>query len=137
VLEDVNFSVGDGEFLSILGPFRLWENHHPASADRPGNPGSRSILKDGREITSPSLQSARHGQVFQNYALFENMTVLDNVAYAMRKRPDMRKRAAETAMDIAARLWGLKSMPPGVRGGCPAVSSSGWHWPEHWRCAPM
>ena len=38
------------------------------------------------------------GIVFQNYALFPNMTVLQNVEYALTLRPDTKKTARETAL---------------------------------------
>ena len=83
VLRDVSFYVNDGEFLSILGPsgcgkttiLRILIGLETADEGR--------IIKDGTDITHvPSAQ--RHmGIVFQNYALFENMTVLKNVTYAL------------------------------------------------------
>lgn len=107
VLEDVNFTVGDGEFLSILGPSGCGKTTILRLLIGLETPEAGSILKDGREITRLPCSQRGMGMVFQNYALFENMTVLDNVAYAMRKRPDMRKRAAETAMDML-RVMGLE-----------------------------
>ena len=83
VLHDVSFSVQDGEFLSILGPsgcgkttiLRILIGLEVADSGR--------IIKDGEDITNlPSAQ--RHmGIVFQNYALFENMSVIRNITYAL------------------------------------------------------
>ena len=42
------------------------------------------IYKDGRDITRTRPSQRGMGIVFQNYALFENMTVLQNVEYALR-----------------------------------------------------
>ncbi len=83
VLKDVSFSVNDGEFLSILGPsgcgkttiLRILIGLETADAGR--------IVMDGRDITSAPSAQRRMGIVFQNYALFENMTVLKNVTYAL------------------------------------------------------
>lgn len=40
------------------------------------------------------------GMVFQNYALFPNMSVLQNVMYAMKFRPQLKKDARQIALDI-------------------------------------
>ena len=83
VLHDVSFSVNEGEFLSILGPsgcgkttiLRILIGLETADSGR--------IVKDGTDITAVPSAQRRMGIVFQNYALFENMTVQKNVAYAL------------------------------------------------------
>jgi ABC-type Fe3+/spermidine/putrescine transport system ATPase subunit len=40
------------------------------------------------------------GIVFQNYALFQNMTVLKNVEYALKFHPELKKRARSIALDL-------------------------------------
>lgn len=83
VLHDVSFSVKEGEFLSILGPsgcgkttiLRILIGLETADSGR--------IIKDGVDITDAPSAQRRMGIVFQNYALFENMTVLKNVTYAL------------------------------------------------------
>lgn len=83
VLHDVSFSVNDGEFLSILGPSGCGKTTILRILIGLENADSGRIVKDGKDITAvPSAQ--RHmGIVFQNYALFENMSVLKNVTYAL------------------------------------------------------
>ena len=45
--------------------------------------------------------------MFQNYALFENMTVLENVEYALRKRKISKQEASEKALNMLE-IVGLK-----------------------------
>ena len=40
------------------------------------------------------------GIVFQNYALFQNMTVLGNVEYALKPRKDLKPRSREIALRL-------------------------------------
>ena len=47
------------------------------------NPTSGRILKKEKDITKLDSSKRGMGIVFQNYALFPNMTVLDNVMYAL------------------------------------------------------
>lgn len=105
VLHDVSFAVNDGEFLSILGPsgcgkttiLRILIGLETADSGR--------IIKDGNDITAAPPAERGMGIVFQNYALFENMSVLKNVAYALMnsataKGQYNKSEAAEKAKDM-------------------------------------
>ena len=100
VLEKVSFSVYDGEFLSILGPSGCGKTTLLRILIGIMEPETGTIFKDGIDITNahPSLRGM--GIVFQNYALFQNMTVLRNVEYALRVNKQTRERAKETAERI-------------------------------------
>ena len=112
VVKNVSFDVFDGEFLSILGAsgcgkttlLRMMIGVLPTSGGR--------IEKDGVDITTAHPSRRGMGIVFQNYALFESMTVFQNVSYALklRKDPDYR----EKTMDILERmgLTALKDKKP-------------------------
>ena len=83
VFHGIHFSVNEGEFLSILGPSGCGKTTILRILIGLEAADNGKIIKDGVDITSlPSAQ--RHmGIVFQNYALFENMTVLKNITYAL------------------------------------------------------
>lgn len=93
-LNKVSFEVHDGEFLSILGPSGCGKTTILRVLTGLLKPTEGKILKDGIDITDhdPSLRGM--GIVFQNYALFESMTVLDNVEYALRIRKENRSPKA-------------------------------------------
>ena len=75
ILDNLNFEVNHGEFLSILGPsgcgkttlLRILIGLEPCD--------SGMVFKDGEDITDFHPSRRGMGIVFQNYALFENMTV--------------------------------------------------------------
>ncbi len=96
-VDDVSFDVYDGEFLSILGPSGCGKTTILRMLIGLIEPTSGSIIKKNKDITKTKISERGMGFVFQNYALFENMTVLQNVEYALRvqKVPKMiaRKRA--------------------------------------------
>jgi ABC-type Fe3+/spermidine/putrescine transport system ATPase subunit len=100
VLHGLTFTVKDGEFLSILGPsgcgkttiLRILMGLLPPSSGR--------ILKDGVDITGAPPSRRNMGIVFQNYALFQNMTVLGNVEYALRFNREFKSRSREIAENI-------------------------------------
>ena len=83
VLHDVSFSVYDGEFLSILGPSGCGKTTILRILIGLEHADSGTIIKDGRDITAIPSAERHMGIVFQNYALFENMSVLKNVTYAL------------------------------------------------------
>lgn len=104
VLRDVSFTVKDGEFLSILGPSGCGKTTILRILIGLDKADEGTILKDGADITKLPSAERNMGIVFQNYALFENMTVLRNVEYVLLKskatkgkyvRESARKKAEE------------------------------------------
>ncbi len=94
-LDHVSFSVQGGEFLSILGPSGCGKTTILRILTGLQKPTCGSVIKDGVDITSYPPSRRGIGIVFQNYALFENMTVLDNVEYALRIQKENRSAAAK------------------------------------------
>ena len=99
-LDNVSFSVEDGEFLSILGPSGCGKTTLLRILIGLLAPDSGEILLGDRDITKASPDAREMGIVFQNYALFENMTALGNVSYAMKFKPDLKPVAAERAKEL-------------------------------------
>lgn len=85
-MADANFSIGAGEFFSMLGPSGCGKTttlRMIAGFDTPtpAPSGLRAPTFPGCRRTSPGVNT-----VFQHYALFPHMTVWDNVAYGPRSR---------------------------------------------------
>lgn len=88
VLDDVSFSVGPNETRILLGPAGVGKSVLLKLANGLLSPDSGSIQLFGREITEiPEEQMfdlrTRAGMVFQEGALFDSLTVRDNVAYQL------------------------------------------------------
>jgi ABC-type sugar transport system ATPase subunit len=116
VLHSIRFSVEDGEFLSILGPSGCGKTTILRILIGLLKPTSGTVLKDGTDITGLAASKRNMGIVFQNYALFQNMTVLGNVEYALtfqkdreREQPDSRARSgwARSRAEHIVELVGL------------------------------
>lgn len=103
-LSDVSFNVYDGEFLSILGPSGCGKTTLLRILIGLLNPDSGNIIKGGTDITSFDASQRGMGIVFQNYALFENMTVLKNVEYALKINKQTKPFAREKALKILEQL---------------------------------
>jgi len=100
VLNDLNFSVNDGEFLSILGPSGCGKTTILRILIGLLLPSCGKILKDGIDITTTPASKRNMGIVFQNYALFQNMSVLGNVEYALKFNSELKSRSRAIAKDI-------------------------------------
>ncbi len=103
-LDHVSFTVRDGEFLSILGPSGCGKTTLLRILIGLLHPMQGRILKDGLDITRAPAAQRSMGIVFQNYALFENMTVLGNVEYALKIHKATRADARQRARQMVERM---------------------------------
>lgn len=99
-LNDIDFAVQNGEFLSILGPSGCGKTTLLRILIGLLEPTSGNIIMDGNDITYFSPAERNMGIVFQNYALFENMTVLGNVEYALKIKKNTRTTARAKALEM-------------------------------------
>ena len=122
-LRDIDLDVASGELLALLGPsgsgkttlLRAIAGLEPIERGR--------ILFGDTDATRLSVQERRVGFVFQHYALFKHMTVLDNVSFGLRMRPrahrpssaEVRRRALEL-LDLV-QLGGLEGRYPSQLSG--------------------
>lgn len=100
VLKNINFKVNDGEFLSILGPSGCGKTTLLKILIGIEKPTTGNILKNFKDITTEDPSKRGMGIVFQNYALFPNMTVLENVMYALKIKLKNKEQAKEKAIDM-------------------------------------
>ena len=98
VLNDLSFDLMEGEFLSILGPSGCGKTTLLRILIGLETADNGQILKGDQEISGLSSSQRGMGIVFQNYALFPNMTVLQNVEYALTLRKETKKQAREIAL---------------------------------------
>lgn len=109
ILDKLNFEVLDGEFLSILGPSGCGKTTLLRILTGLLSPTEGTIVKDGKDITGSKPDARGMGIVFQNYALFENMTVLENIEYALKIRKEnktasKKKELRETVLTMIDRM---------------------------------
>lgn len=114
VLKDLSFSVMQGEFLSLLGESGCGKTTLLRILLGLLEPDEGTIMKDGKDITRTPTAERGMGIVFQNYALFENMTVLKNVEYALKfhgfDKNTSREKAEELVNTVG--LWAYKAQYP-------------------------
>ncbi|WP_152395286.1 ABC transporter ATP-binding protein [Paenibacillus guangzhouensis] len=91
VLKDIDFTIEEGEFLTMLGPSGCGKSTLLRAIAGLIPIDSGAIMVGGRNITPLSPKERQVGMVFQSYALFPNMSVFENIAFGL-KMEKMTKR---------------------------------------------
>ncbi|HEV3479112.1 MAG TPA: ABC transporter ATP-binding protein [Gaiellaceae bacterium] len=108
-VEDVDLAVRDGEFLSLLGPSGCGKTTTLRLIAGFEKPDSGEILIGGANVASLPPYRRDVNTVFQSYALFPHLTVLDNVAYGLKQR-GLGRPAREARARELLRLVGLEEL---------------------------
>ena len=85
-VDDVSFAVEPGEFFAMLGPSGSGKTTCLRLVAGFDTPNRGQVLLDGADVSSMPPYERNVNTVFQDYALFPHMTVLENVAYGPRVR---------------------------------------------------
>ena len=112
VLRGVNYHIKQGEKIVVIGPSGSGKSTFLRCLNLLEMPTSGEIWFDGQLITDPKVnidKVRRHmGMVFQNFNLFNNLSIMDNITLAPVKLKLMNKEeASENALKLLERV-GLK-----------------------------
>ena len=123
-LNDVSLDIESGELIALLGPSGSGKTTLLRVIAGLETPTRGTVYFDGEDASLKSVQERNVGFVFQNYALFRHMTVLENVGFGLKVRPrttrpdsrEIRKRVLDL-LDLV-QLTGLeKRFPSQLSGG--------------------
>ena len=116
---DVSFVVEDGEFFSMLGPSGSGKTTCLRMIAGFDHPTHGELLIHGQPAVGVPPYERDVNTVFQDYALFSHMSVLDNVAYALMVRKVGRRERyarAEEMLDLV-KLTGYGARKPAELSG--------------------
>ncbi len=101
-----NFSaeLKDGELISLLGPSGCGKSTTLFMLAGITKPTSGRILFDGEDVTDQKPEKRGIGLVFQNYALYPHMTVLENICFPLEVQKVPKKDRIERAKKIAKQV---------------------------------
>jgi ABC-type Fe3+/spermidine/putrescine transport system ATPase subunit len=100
-VRDVSLAVNEGEFLSLLGASGSGKTTTLRLIAGLETPTQGTVLFRGRDITNVPVAQRDMRMVFQDFALFPNLTVWENVAFGLRLRIN---RGRVTSDQIKARV---------------------------------
>jgi polar amino acid transport system ATP-binding protein len=102
VLKGIDFHVGQGEVVCVIGPSGSGKSTLLRCVNRLEEPTSGTVLVEGVDITDDETDldkiRTRIGMVFQQFNLFPHLNVLDNLTLAQRRA---KKRSRAEAEEIA------------------------------------
>lgn len=119
-LHDISLQINEGEYFVLLGPTGAGKSVLLECIAGIDTPDSGLISINGREVTRCYPEERNVGYVPQDYALFPNMTVQQNLGYGLkaRKRADSEIREKVTAMMEQLGILHLRNrLPLNLSGG--------------------
>jgi ABC-type taurine transport system ATPase subunit len=128
-VREVSFELAPGEIACLLGPSGCGKTTLLRIAAGVERPQSGRVAIDGVEVAGPKRfvppERRNVGLVFQDFALFPHLSILDNVAFGLNRLPRweaVRRRVRRS------NGWASAISPAPSRMCSRAASSSGWRW---------
>ncbi|MGI6176862.1 MAG: ABC transporter ATP-binding protein [Eubacterium sp.] len=120
VLDHINASIEKGDLVTLLGPSGCGKSTLLRCLAGLEDVTEGRIILDGQDVTDVPASRRKIGMVFQNYSLFPNMNVEQNIAFGlkMKKTPkDVMKKKVEDAIRLVDLTGKEKSYPASLSGG--------------------
>ena len=122
-VDDVSFNLEDGQVLSIIGSSGSGKSTLLRCVNRLEEPDSGTVTIDGEEVNDKNIlaQRTKMAMVFQNFNLFDHMSVLDNVTVApvhvKKVDKEAAKKKGEELLDMVGLLDKKDAYPRSLSGG--------------------
>ena len=104
VLEDVSFTVNDGEFCIVLGPSGCGKSTILRLISGLEQQDKGTIYIGGVEVSGQTPKERDVAMVFQNYALYPHMSVFDNMAFSLKMSNTPKREIKKKVIDGATLL---------------------------------
>lgn len=118
VLKNINISIEEGEFVTLLGPSGCGKSTLLRCLAGLNSIDGGKIFVNGKDITDMEPRNRDIGMVFQNYALFPNMTVWENIEFGLKikKEKDYEQRIKDM-IEMVGLTGKEKHYPSELSGG--------------------
>ncbi len=118
-VDNVNLEIADGEFFAMLGPSGCGKTTTLRMIAGLEFPTEGSLKIFGDEVGTLPPNKRPVNTVFQNYALFPHMNVLDNVAFGLKMQGASKSEAASAASEMISlvQLGGMEKRKPSQLSG--------------------
>jgi spermidine/putrescine transport system ATP-binding protein len=120
VVRDLNLDIAAGEFCSLLGPSGCGKTTTLRMIGGFVDPTSGEVRLHGNDVTHLPPNRRDVNTVFQSYALFDHLSIWDNVAFGLRRRkvakPEITRRVGEM-LEMVCLTGRDKDKPNALSGG--------------------
>jgi sulfate transport system ATP-binding protein len=123
-LHDVSLDIRSGELIALLGPSGSGKTTLLRLIAGLETPTEGTVYFGNEDASMKTVQQRNIGFVFQQYALFRHMTVLDNISFGLKVRPSARRPARAEIRRRALELLDLVQLS-GLEKRYPAQLSGG------------
>ncbi len=103
-VDDLNLSIKDGEFFALLGPSGCGKTTTLRMIAGLEVPTHGEILIGDKDVTDEPARERDVAMVFQDYALYPHMTILDNIGYPLKVRRVGKKEIQTRVGEVAQSL---------------------------------
>ena len=123
-LSGISLEVQSGQLTALLGPSGCGKTTLLRIIAGLENPDSGTVHFNGEDATYRPVQARRVGFVFQHYALFQHMSVFENVAFGLKVRRRVARPPAalirskvNSLLELVQLDWAAKRYPAQLSGG--------------------
>ncbi len=117
-VDDISLTIPQGSFFALLGPSGCGKTTTLRMIAGLDQPTSGTIHIGDADVTSLKAYQRNVNTVFQSYALFPHLNILDNVAFGLRQRKDPEwKRKSQEVLDLVELSQTARKRPPQLSGG--------------------
>ncbi len=108
-VDDLDFTIEDGEFLVLVGPSGCGKSTTLRCIAGLERPTSGEIILDGEDVTDAKPKDRNMAMVFQSYALYPHMTARENMSFGLKMTTDMPDEEIDERVQEVAEMTGIEA----------------------------
>jgi len=106
-VDDLDFTIEDGEFLVLVGPSGCGKSTTLRCIAGLESPTSGEILLDGEDVTHAKPKDRNMAMVFQSYALYPHMTARENMSFGLKMTTELSEDEINERVENVAEMTGI------------------------------
>lgn len=103
-IENLNLDIKESEFFTFLGPSGCGKTTSLRALVGFLSPSKGKVYVGDKDVTNLPVEKRNIGMVFQSYALFQTMSVYDNIAFGMKVKKASKTEIDQKVHEVAAKI---------------------------------